>query len=94
MHPQGFPTKVCGGMFETAPAPAVFPGSSVWIGGGGQLRATKGLPLPIGKRAAGVVEARAYVAGVGAFYLFVNGERVGGNLMDPPQAQLLTSLTP
>jgi len=33
-----------------------------------------------------VTHARAYVSGVGSFYLFVNGEQVGQNRMDPPQS--------
>ena len=66
--------------FDTAPAAAVFPGANKWIGGGGQMRA-KPLPLPAGK----VARARAFVTGMGAFYLFVNGEQVGENVMDPPQ---------
>jgi hypothetical protein len=67
--------------FETAPTAAVFPGAASWIGGGGQLRLKNGLKLPAGT----VAKARAYVTGVGAFYFYINGERVGVNVMDPPQ---------
>lgn len=75
----------CGGSFETAPAKHVFPGPSKWIGGsGGQLHAVKGLPLPAA--GAAIQRARAYVSGVGAFYLYVNGAQVGQNIMDPPQS--------
>jgi hypothetical protein len=66
-------------VFDTAPA--IFPGAASWIGGGGQMRLKAGLSLPSGS----VAKARAYVTGVGAFYLFVNGQRVGVNIMDPPQ---------
>ena len=27
-----------------------------------------------------------YVSGVGAFYLYLNGQQVGENIMDPPQS--------
>jgi alpha-L-rhamnosidase len=67
--------------FDTAPATPMFPGKAAWVGGGGQLRAAKGLALPAGK----VARARVWVSGMGAFYLFVNGEKVGINVMDPPQ---------
>ena len=67
--------------FDTAPAASVFPSKAAWIGGGGQLRATKGLSLPAGK----VARARVWVSGMGAFYLYINGEKVGINVMDPPQ---------
>ena len=65
--------------FETAPAPATFPGKAQWVGGGGQLRSKLSLPAGAIRRA--IVRA----TGVGAFYLFVNGRRVGHNIMDPPQ---------
>jgi alpha-L-rhamnosidase len=70
--------------FDTAPATSVFPGSAAWIGGGGKLRTSPegGLHLPNGT----VSRARAFVSGVGAFDLFVNGVRVGENVMDPPQS--------
>ena len=115
MHPQGFPTKVCTGSFETAPLPEHYPGSSVWIGGGGQLRANKGpatescarlpcrfvwyqplcvvlwcatgLLVPREKHGPRITSARAYAAGVGAFYLFVNGERVGRKAGPPLDAR-------
>ena len=45
------------------------------------MRAKSGLKLPAGT----IARARAYVTGMGAFYLFVNGQRVGINVMDPPQ---------
>jgi alpha-L-rhamnosidase len=72
----GFPVP-----FDTAPEPTVFPGKARWVGGGGQLRSKSGLVLPAGS----IASARAWVTGVGAFYLFVNGEKVGKNVMDPPQ---------
>jgi hypothetical protein len=75
-------TLSCDGTFETAPDASVFPGSAKWIGGGGQLHATHGLILPAGT----VKHARAYVSGVGAFYLFLNGRQVGENILDPPQS--------
>ena len=61
---------VCEGTFETAPAAPAFPGPAKWIGGGGQLHATA-LTLPPGT----VAHARAYASGVGAFYLYLNGEQ-------------------
>ena len=73
---------VCEGTFETAPATPAFPGPAKWIGGGGQLHAKQGLALPPGT----VAHARAYASGVGAFYLYLNGEQVGENIMDPPQS--------
>ena len=76
----GAPTDFCNATFDTAPAAADYPGGAVWIGGGGQLR-SPGFALPAGK----VARARAFVTGVGAFYFFVNGQRVGENVMDPPQ---------
>ena len=72
----------CESTFETAPPASAFPGSAKWIGGGGQLHATKGLVLPAN---ASVASARAFVSGVGAFYLYVNGAQVGDHVMDPPQ---------
>ena len=71
----------CNTSFETAPAASSFPGTAGWIGGGGQLRSRAGLVLPAGE----VASARVYVAGMGAFYCYVNGARVGKNIMDPPQ---------
>ena len=74
----------CGeALFDTAPSNATYPGTAVWIGGGGQLRTTPGggLHLPNGK----IARARLWVTGMGAFYPFVNGKRVGENVMDPPQ---------
>lgn len=59
--------------FETAPPTATFPGSAGWIGGGGQLRLKNGLSVPAGT----IAKARAYVTGVGAFYFYINGQRVG-----------------
>ena len=69
-----------GRAFDTAPEPSSLPGAGAWVGGGGQLRAQ--LRVPAGK----VVRARAWVSGLGAFYFFVNGQRIGGNIMDPPQS--------
>lgn len=68
--------------FDTPPGADVFPGASAWIGGGGQLRTRTGLSLPAGT----IARARAWVSGVGAFYLFANGVRVGENVMDPQQS--------
>ena len=84
-HPETPSDWGCGdaAYFDTMPAAAVFPGTAAWIGGGGQLRTTAsgGLHLPNGT----VAKARAFCSGVGAFYLFANGVRVGENVMDPPQ---------
>ena len=35
--------------------------------------------------AATPVRARVFVSGLGAFYIYVNGQRVGDHVMDPPQ---------
>jgi hypothetical protein len=70
----------CTAAFDIAPAASVFPGNAQWIGGGGQVRSNP-LSLPAGT----VARARAYVTGVGSFYLYVNGVKVGKNIMDPPQ---------
>jgi alpha-L-rhamnosidase len=67
--------------FDTAPDATAFPATAKWIGGGGQMRLKEGLVLPAGT----IARARAWVSGVGAFYFFVNGEKVGVNVMDPPQ---------
>jgi alpha-L-rhamnosidase len=45
------------------------------------MRSSKGLTLPAGT----IARARVWVTGMGAFYLFVNGKKVGENVMDPPQ---------
>ena len=76
-------TTTCIGSFETAPARSVFPGSAKWIGGGGLLRRS----FDIGPDVAQVASARAYVTGLGSFYLLFNGNRdpVGENVMDPIQ---------
>ena len=67
--------------FETAPSPQTFPGAAQWIGGGGQLRSTTGLVLTTKPK-----KARAFVSGVGAFYLYVNGEKIGNQVMAPLQS--------
>ena len=72
--------------FTTAPTSW---GSAQWIGGKNQLRSS--FALPAGKpRVDGGWEgrptrARAYVSGLGAFYLYMNGEKVGDHILDPPQ---------
>lgn len=83
MLPQNEATVACTGSFETAPARSVFPGSAKWIGGGGLLRRS----FDIGPDASQVASARAYVTGLGSFYLLFNGNRdpVGENVMDPIQ---------
>lgn len=67
--------------FDTVPAGQDFADVADWIGGGGQLRAKAGFQIPPGN----VARARLYAAGLGAFYAYVNGERVGDHVMDPPQ---------
>ncbi len=66
--------------FETAPTQSSWgTRGALWIGGHGQLRAdfvTHSSPI---------LRARVYVAGLGAFYLFINGKKVGNHVMDPPQ---------
>ena len=65
--------------FDTAPTAAMWEGTQ-WIGGGSELRADLELPP---KR---VARARAYVTGLGAFELHVNGAKVGDHLLDPGYA--------
>ena len=52
-----------------------------WLGGGGQMRLTAGFIAP-----SDMEKATLRVSGVGAFYAFINGKRVGQNFMDPPQS--------
>jgi hypothetical protein len=61
--------------FSTAPASF---GSAQWIGGHNQLRSNFSLPGE-------PTRARAYVSGLGAFYLYLNGRKVGDHVLDPPQ---------
>lgn len=51
-----------------------------WIGGANQLRSE--FSLPSNSRP---TRARVHVTGLGAFYLYLNGVRVGDHVMDPPQ---------
>ena len=64
--------------FDTAPLRSSWDNVS-WVGGYNQMRANFSLFAPI-KR------ARVYAAGVGAFYLYINGQRASDNIMDPPQS--------
>ena len=68
------------GLFETAPPDQWWAGAD-WLGGGSELRADWTLPL-----AAQIVHARAYVAGVGAFDLHVNGAKASDHVMDPGES--------
>ena len=70
--PHGFETLVSASSWSAA--------NASWIGGGNQLRGD--FTIPTGKT---VKSARAYVSGLGAFYLYVNGERIGDHIMDPGQ---------
>ena len=54
--------------------------NATWIGGGNMLRGD--FEVPATKK---IKSARAYVSGLGAFYLYVNGERIGDHIMDPGQ---------
>lgn len=63
--------------FDTAPAASTWDDVS-WVGGHNQLRAAFTVAGPV-KR------ARVYGAGLGAFYLYVNGQRATDSVMDPPQ---------
>lgn len=66
--------------FETAPSVDSWAARGAqWIGGYAELRADFQVS------ASPITRARAYVAGLGAFYLFVNGQQVGDHVMDPPQ---------
>lgn len=64
--------------FDTAPSRSTWDNVS-WVGGHNQLRANFSVLAPI-KR------ARVYAAGLGAFYLYMNGHRVSDSIMDPPQS--------
>ena len=66
--------------FDTAPAPASWANVS-WVGGHNQLRAA----FAVGA-ASPIKRARVYAAGMGAFYLWVNGQRASDAVMDPPQS--------
>ena len=66
--------------FDTAPAEPQW-GNASWIGGGSQLRTDWNLPA-----GRSVVRARAYVSGLGAFQLHVNGAVVGDHMLDPGQS--------
>eukprot|EP00047_Mylnosiga_fluctuans_P000527 m.195091 g.195091 ORF g.195091 m.195091 type:complete len:1269 (+) comp10076_c0_seq31:2213-6019(+) len=64
-------------LFETAPASSSL--AAQWVGGHGQLRSD------FTTHSSPVVRARAYVTGLGAFYLYINGQRISDHIMDPPQ---------
>jgi alpha-L-rhamnosidase len=72
--------------FTTAPSSW---GGAQWIGGHNQLRSNfslpRGAPTVDGGWVGKPTRARAYVSGLGAFYLYVNGERIGDHVLDPPQ---------
>jgi len=51
-----------------------------WIGGFNQIRGTMTVP-----QGAQIQEAFVTVTGVGAYYLYINGERVGDHIMSPAQ---------
>jgi len=65
--------------FATAPTAESW-SAAKWIGGHNQLRADIALPADTP-----ITRARAYVTGVGAFYLYINGQQVGDHILDPPQ---------
>ena len=68
--------------FDTAPASSSWTNVS-WVGGFNQLRAA----FSVAPAATSPVKrARIYAAGMGAFYLWVNGARVADSVMDPPQS--------
>ena len=65
--------------FDTAPSSDAWEArGAVWIGGFNELRADLVLPA-----SDPVVRARAYVTGLGAFYLYVNGAVIGDHVSDP-----------
>ncbi len=67
--------------FDTHPAPDSWAEvGAQWVGGHAQLRGDFTIANP-----APIIRARVHVAGMGAFYLFINGRRVGDHVMDPPQ---------
>ena len=63
-----------------APTPSKWQDAQ-WIGGGSQLRTD--ILLPTG---AVLARARAYVTGVGAMELHINGGKVGDHILDPGEA--------
>ena len=65
--------------FETPPSDASWEDTE-WVGGFNQLRGDFSLNLPNDET---VLAARAYVTGVGSFYLTIGGQRVGDHVMDP-----------
>eukprot|EP00937_MAST-01D_sp_MAST-1D-sp2_P006075 g6075.t1 len=67
--------------FDVAPDAAAWD-AAAWIGGGSELRTDFALPAGRG----GVVRARAYTAGLGAFDFFVNGHKIGDHIMDAGEA--------
>jgi alpha-L-rhamnosidase len=66
-------------VFITEPRPTSWEDRGAqWIGGGNQLRSTFELPAT-----STIKSAHAFVTGMGAFYLSINGKRVGDHVMDP-----------
>lgn len=80
-----FDTALAQGAFDAAGAEWVGAANATHTSGvaGNQLRMRNGLALPEGVT---VTRARAYVSGVGAFYLFLNGQQVGDHRLDPQQS--------
>ena len=72
--------------FTTAPLSL---GGAQWIGGHNQLRSNFTLPTGPPTVAGGwrgkPTRARAYISGLGAFYLYINGQKIGDHVLDPPQ---------
>ena len=66
--------------FSTAPAAVSWTRAS-WIGGKQQLRSD--IDVPAGRIP---VRARLHASGVGAFYVWLNGHRLGDHVFDPPQS--------
>ena len=65
--------------FSTAPSAMSWARAS-WIGGKQQLRSD--FDIPEGRP----VRARLHASGVGAFYVWLNGQRLGDHVLDPPQS--------
>jgi hypothetical protein len=86
---------VVGGKLSTFSTPLQFTtapsnwGGAQWIGGHNQLRSNFTLPAGPPTVAGGwrgkPTRARAYVSGLGAFYLYINGQKIGDHVLDPPQ---------
>lgn len=68
--------------FDTLPSPSSW-AQAQWIGGHNQLRTDVNITCPQ------IKAARAHVSGLGAFYFYINGQRVSDHILDPAQVGVL-----